>query len=98
MIPSVTSVMTMGLRIFAMPAFGQERPTERRQDDAKEQKRVTEEVERLIQQLGSRKFAEREAAGRRLDAIGEPALRALRRAETASDDVEIRRQASRIAQ
>src|SRR5437773_398056 len=37
------------------------------------------EIDRLIQQLGSQKLAEREAASKRLDVIGEPALDALKK-------------------
>src|SRR5262249_35420991 len=51
------------------------------------------EVERLIKQLGSNNFAEREVASRRLEDIGEPALEALRKAASARDDAEVRRRA-----
>jgi RNA polymerase sigma factor (sigma-70 family) len=54
------------------------------------------EIERLIKQLGSEKFTEREAATTALEKIGEPAYDALRRAADAGDDVEIRRRAERI--
>src|SRR5438876_1130428 len=52
-------------------------------------------VERLIGQLGSDDFAEREAASKKLEAIGEPALDALARATTSSDP-EVRRRAEDI--
>jgi WD40 repeat protein len=52
-------------------------------------------VERLIGQLGSEVFAEREDASRKLEAIGEPALAALERAAR-SDDLEVSRRAGRI--
>ncbi|HEY7312221.1 MAG TPA: hypothetical protein VH643_22850 [Gemmataceae bacterium] len=52
------------------------------------------EVERLIRRLGSDRFAQREAASKALDAIGEPALEALRKTREASDDAEVRRRAS----
>src|SRR5947209_6199 len=39
---------------------------------------VGKEIERLIQQLGSDRFHEREAASRNLTSIGTPALTALR--------------------
>lgn len=48
------------------------------------------EIERLIQQLGSPKFAERETATKRLHAIGEPALDSLRQAASRTNDAEIR--------
>jgi len=50
---------------------------------------------RLIEHLGSEKFAEREAASKRLAEIGEPALDALHKA-LRSDDLEIRCRARRI--
>src|SRR5947209_212661 len=51
-----------------------------------------DEVGRLVRQLGSDLFAEREDASRRLQALGEPALEALHRAAD-SDDPEVRRRA-----
>ena len=53
------------------------------------------EVERLVRQLGSGKFAEREQASQKLEAIGEPARSALRTA-AASPDPEIQGRADRI--
>src|SRR5205085_2689832 len=53
------------------------------------------EVARLIEQLGSEKFAEREVASKRLKEIGEPALDALHKA-LSSDDLEVRYRARRI--
>jgi hypothetical protein len=50
------------------------------------------DIGRLVQQLGSDSFEEREAASKALERIGEAALPALRRA-TGSDDAEIRRRA-----
>ena len=52
---------------------------------------------RLIGQLGDDAYAKREAASRELEAIGEPALAALRKAAAASDDIEIRVRAEKIA-
>ena len=43
------------------------------------------EVERLIKQLGSDQFKEREAATKRLQEIGEPALDALDKALSSAD-------------
>jgi WD40 repeat protein len=54
------------------------------------------EVNRLIERLGNPTFAERKAAGRALDAIGEPALLALERAADASPDAEVREGAGRL--
>ena len=55
------------------------------------------EVERLIRQLGSGKFTDREQASQKLEAIGEPARPALRIA-AASPDPEIQGRADRILQ
>jgi RNA polymerase sigma factor (sigma-70 family) len=54
------------------------------------------EVERLIRQMGSDQFTEREAATQALEKIGEPAYDALRKAAADSDDVEIRKRAEGI--
>ena len=50
------------------------------------------EIRRLVDQLGSSKFVEREEATAALDAAGEPALAELRRAAD-GDDAEVRRRA-----
>jgi hypothetical protein len=55
-----------------------------------------ERIVRLIKQLGDEAFAKREAASKELEAIGEPAAAALRRAAASSDDVEIRRRAESV--
>ena len=47
-------------------------------------------IARLIEQLGSDSFTERQKASEALDAIGEPALEGLRKA-TASQDAEVRK-------
>src|SRR5262249_27817022 len=47
-------------------------------------------ISRLIRQLGDESFAEREAATRALEAIGEPAYEAIRVAAENDPDVEIR--------
>lgn len=54
-----------------------------------------EGIARLIRQLGSARFSEREAASRALDAIGEPALEPLEAAVTAGDP-ETRRRAAEL--
>jgi tetratricopeptide (TPR) repeat protein len=71
-------------------APNQERPARNNRVDA-------EEIKRLIEQLGSANFTEREAATKRLKTIGEPALIALQEAATTSKDPEIRRRASQLA-
>ena len=56
----------------------------------------TDDINQLIRQLGSPEFAEREAATRRLQAIGEPAVEALRKATEGSDDPEVRHRARQL--
>lgn len=51
---------------------------------------TTEDIDRLIKQLGSDVFTEREAASTELAAIGEPALEQLKKADEAKD-IEVRR-------
>jgi WD40 repeat protein len=51
------------------------------------------EIDRLIKQLGSDEFEQRQAASKALEAIGEPALDALRKTANKSDNAEIRRRA-----
>src|SRR5207302_119225 len=53
------------------------------------------QIRRLVTQLGSDEFARREAASRRLEALGEPALPALHQA-AASPDPEVRRRAGQV--
>src|SRR5207249_3594946 len=54
------------------------------------------EIDRLIRQLGSRQFAEREAASKRLEAIGEPTLDALHKAAEDSTDAEVRKRSQAV--
>jgi hypothetical protein len=51
------------------------------------------EIDRLVAQLGSARFVEREAASKRLKAIGRAAFDALDEAATNSTDAEVRRRA-----
>jgi len=55
-----------------------------------------DKIDRLIKQLGDNEFAKREAASKELDALGEKALTALRKAAATNDDLEIRRRAEGI--
>ena len=54
------------------------------------------EIDALIRQLGSPKFAERQAATKRLEAIGDRAAEALRNAAASNPDPEIRRRAEAL--
>src|SRR5262245_34265288 len=55
----------------------------------------TADAERLVDQLGSSRFAEREAAFKALDALGAAALPALRNAAK-SKDAEVRQRAGEL--
>jgi hypothetical protein len=54
------------------------------------------EIDLLIRQLGSPRFKEREAASKRLEAIGEAVLKPLRAAARTSQDIEVRRRAAHL--
>ncbi len=68
--------------------------TQTGQDGAAQKQR--ERVAALVRQLGDQQFARRQAASRELEAIGEPALEALRRAAAAADSPEIRKRAEQL--
>lgn len=72
----------------------------KKEDGKKAQEKETEleQIAHLISQLGDSSFEEREAASRELNAIGKPALGALRKAAAFSNDAEIRRRAERIVE
>src|SRR5262245_7870600 len=55
-------------------------------------KNNADEIDKLVKQLGGARFADREKANKALEAIGVPALEALRKAAE-SDDPELRRRA-----
>lgn len=73
--------LVIGLGVALMMALSLVRADEPRADDAAEIARIG----KLIDQLGSDSFADREQARRDLEAIGVPALKGLRRAETKGD-------------
>ncbi len=54
------------------------------------------EIERLIKQLGSDQFDQREAASRALEAIGEPGREALLKAVGRGEDAEVQRRAEQV--
>lgn len=58
----------------------------------------TADISKLIRLLGDDVFESREAAQRKLEAIGEPALDALRKAALGSDDVELKTRAKQLIQ
>jgi hypothetical protein len=65
---------------------------------AKDPAPATTEVPRLIQQLGSKRFKEREAATKALDNVGEQALEPLRKAAKDDADAEVRRRAGALVE
>jgi hypothetical protein len=79
-------------------AFGQAGHTSQPQASDAPAKPSTGDIQKVVDQLGSAVFVERKAAANRLAAIGEPAWSALRKAAAMSDDLEVRRSASRLAQ
>ena len=54
------------------------------------------EIDRLIKQLGSDNYSERDAASKALEAIGEPVRDALLNAATKCDDAEVRLRAEKV--
>lgn len=53
-------------------------------------------IDGLVRRLGSDAYAEREAAGKELEAVGGPALDALRKAATTDEDPEVRQRAADV--
>jgi WD40 repeat protein len=93
------SVLAVGFFIpFGLRGLGQEGPAKQTQASSAPAKPSPAEIQKLIDQLGSGKYAEREEASNRLAEIGEPAWKALRKAAALSEDLEIRRRAGRLAQ
>lgn len=56
------------------------------------------EIKKLIEQLGSSQFSDRETASKRIQEIGKPALSELRKVAADSKDSEIRRRAKELIQ
>ena len=66
-------------------------------DKPKQDKKVSsEEINRLVEQLGDDDFTKRTEARKKLEAIGEPAVSALKKAVETATDVEIRSAAKAI--
>ena len=80
----------------AGPAWGQDSVAPKNDKPKQSDPESSAEIRKLIQQLGSADFAEREAATKRLEAIGKPALPALRDAAKKSEDAEVQRRAQRL--
>ncbi len=55
-----------------------------------------DDIAKLVQQLGSDDFEEREAAQKRLEAIGAPALDILRKTAASTDDAEVKSRAGQL--
>jgi hypothetical protein len=86
------------LPILALAAFASGCPVAADPDDNPPEKTVVKpaEIDRLIKQLGSNDFEEREAAQKALEKIGPRALEALRAAASKSTDQEIRGRAAKL--
>jgi WD40 repeat protein len=84
--------LTPALALNLVAAGGDElsRPSQEGPDKA--------HIDRLIKQLGSDDFDAREAASKALEAIGEPALEALRKAASESADAEVCLRANRVVE
>jgi hypothetical protein len=76
-------VLVLGLGVGLLTALS---------SPAAESAAATEKISKLIEQMGSNEFDDREDAQKQLDAIGEPALEALKKAMS-NEDTEIRRRA-----
>jgi hypothetical protein len=86
------------LLVCGQMAFGQAGQTPQPQASDAPAKPSAGDIQKLVDQLRSAVFVERKAAANRLAAIGEPAWNALRKAAARSDDLEVRRSASLLAQ
>jgi RNA polymerase sigma factor (sigma-70 family) len=82
------------MAVTSMAAGQQPISTEKRDDPGNEAD--AEKIARLIKQLGDDAIEKREAASKELEAIGTPALAAVRNAAASSDDAEIRQRSERI--
>jgi WD40 repeat protein len=68
-------------------------------DQAKDGKKVSsEEIDRLVKQLGDGNYANRAQARKQLEAIGEPAIASLKKAAESASDPEIRLVAKKIVE
>src|SRR5438105_14164682 len=86
---NVASVLTFSLVLVFLARADTDEP------GLPERPASASEIAELVRQLGSKKFRERDAATRALEAAGEDALVALRQAEEDSDDPEVRFRARR---
>jgi WD40 repeat protein len=86
------------LLLTGLPAFS---PADKQsgKDQPKEVKKVsTEEINRLVNQLGDDDFTKRSEAKSKLEAIGEPAIPILKKAAESSEDAEIKAAARTIVE
>ncbi len=71
--------------------------TESHQAKGRKEKPNPSEIEKLINQLGSRNFSAREAASKALEGFGLDALEALRKTASSATDAEVRKRAGDLA-
>src|SRR6516162_1103660 len=96
-LPSVLVLVLGGFGGSAALGSNSEAPSKQPQASSSPAKVSAAEIQKLIDQLGSEKFVERQAASKRLAEIGEPAWNALRKAAANSEELEVRRRAGRLA-
>jgi WD40 repeat protein len=97
--PMMWLPLVVGLLAASGPrGLGQNHPTQQAQAPSAAEKAHAGEIQEWIDQLGSPKYVERQAASARLAALGKPAWNALRKAAATSADLEIRSRAARLAQ
>src|SRR5262245_3962639 len=90
------SGLRAGVLFLACLALAPAQPAPEKLPAAEEREPDPKEVEKLVRQLGSTGFRDGDAATKRLEAIGEPALDALRKAMAESTDAEVRRRAEQL--
>jgi tetratricopeptide (TPR) repeat protein len=88
-------VATCLILSFQPSAFGQQPPSDGNAPK-KDQPLGKALLEKLIKQLGGSKFAEREAASKQIESIGESALDALQKAAKSNLDLETRRRLEQL--
>jgi WD40 repeat protein len=88
---AITSLLLAGLTTLSIA------DEQSGKDQPKEVKKVSsEEISRLVQQLGDDVFAKRKDAKNKLEDIGEPAMPALKKAAESAEDAEVRAAAKQL--
>jgi tetratricopeptide (TPR) repeat protein len=99
---SLSLLLALALAPLAAGVAGQERPAEAGKQPPQADKQAPQEtpkpdeLERLIQRLGSSSFADRQEATQELRRLGKAALEAVRNVAASSKDPEVRRRAAEV--